>query len=207
MFEILKNANLLIMPDWLSEAIEAHGMKPMDIVSVKGLESILSGDDVRFYRNQVDNIVNNLNGESRNGTNPVTALLDSLTLLHTNSYRSSLGGSVEPPVVKINRLYGKSLVEYDFFENLNMVPYLPRSLQGSMGPNVRVDPYIELASTDLFVLKFTTDLYRNLPLHEGYPSRPNEFTRTSLKLLLANYGFDRVAPTKLFELYTLVPEM
>lgn len=206
MFEILKNVKLLILPAWLCETLEAHGMKPADITTKESLESILSADDVRFYNGQVEAIAYRLKEESKQGTNPVKAVLDSLSLLHTNYNVGSIGGSLETPTVNFNALYGKSFVDYDFFAGLNMLSYLPRSMISVMDNGVRVDPYIELASSDLFVMKFSTGFYKDLPYCNGYPERPKQFVKTTLDLFLGVYGFDRVAPTKLFELYTLIPD-
>ena len=48
MYDLMKG-KLLILPDWLADALQAHGLKPADIETVDGLESILSPADVQFY--------------------------------------------------------------------------------------------------------------------------------------------------------------
>ena len=206
MFEILKNAKLLILPAWVCDALEAHEMKPADIVTKEGLESILSPDDVRFYHKQVDAITCGLKDDmATEGTNPIQALIDSLTPLHTNYASAIVGGSVETPTVNFNALYGKTYTEYDFFNQLNMVGYLPRYQMASLTDKIRVDPYVELASVDLFVMKFDTNLYSDVRYVDGYPERPKQFVKNTLDLLMGNYGFEKVMYTKLFELYTLIP--
>lgn len=204
MYELLK-AKLLILPDWVVVALEAHSLKPSDIETVAGLESILSADDVRFYLKQVNEIVNSIS-EKNGATSPLQALLDSTQVLHTNSFAAVGGGSMLQEFVKINTLYGTEFARYDFFHGLNMLSYLPRNMAAGLPPTVLVDPYVELADTDLFVLKFTTGFYQEtMDLKRTYPERPKQFVQSTTRLLMANYGFDKVAGTKLFDLYSVIP--
>ena len=204
MYELLK-AKLLILPDWVVAALEAHSLKPSDIVTVEGLESILSPDDVRFYLKQVSDVIANAAGKN-GATSPLQALLDSTHVLHTNTFGVAGGGSMLQEFVKINTLYGTEFARYDFFNGLNMLSYLPRNMAASLPDTVLVDPYVEFVNTDLFVLKFTTGFYPDtVDLKQAYPERPATFTKNLVRLFMANYGFDKVAGTKLFDLYTVIP--
>lgn len=204
MYELLK-AKLLILPDWLAATLEAHSLKPTDIETVTGLESILSSDDVRFYLKQVNDICN-VRPSAQETVSPLQALLDSLNVLHTNTIGVMRGGSQLEEFVKINTLYGTEFTRYDFFSGLNMLSYLPRSMAASLPEAVRVDPYVEYVGNDLFVLKFSTGLYPDgVDFNTRYPERPKAFINLAVRQLMANYGFEKVAGTKLFDLYCVTP--
>ena len=81
MYELLK-AKLLILPAWLESALEAHRLRPTDIMTKEGLESILSAPDVEFYQKQVSQL---LGGEHGSLISPIQAAFESFHLLHTNS--------------------------------------------------------------------------------------------------------------------------
>lgn len=206
MFEILKNAKLLILPAWVCDALEAHEMKPADIVTMEGLESILSPTDVRFYQSQINAVIEASASDSISPeANPVGSLFASVSPLHTNYAVPRVGGSMETPTVKINTLYGKTIVAYNFFPKLDMSGYIPRSMISMVDSTVTVHPYLEFASADLFVLKFSTGFYNESFISNGYPEPAKQFVKNTLDLLMGNYGFDQVRRTNLFELYTLLP--
>ena len=208
MYDLMKG-KLLILPEWVVDALQAHNMKPADIITVDGLESILSPSDVQFYLKQVGDIVNACRSAG-NGCQPMKALLDSIQVLHTNNVGLSAGASGLEDSVKINTLYGNEFAHYDFFNKLNMNPCLPRILAASVAGSVLVDPYVEIAANDLFVLRFNIDLYGNAegenPHLVKYPYRARSFTNATLRLFMAQYGFEEVAKTKLFDLYCQLPK-
>lgn len=204
MYELLK-AKLLILPDWLASTLEAYSLKPTDIETVGGLESILSADDVRFYFNQVEKITSLLNSNQEAPT-PLQAILSSLNVLHTNWLPVGGGGSQLQEFVKINTLYGTEFARYDFFNGLDMLSYLPRGMAASLPETVLVDPYVEYAGNDLFVMKFTTGFYGDaVDFAAPYPPRAKALLNSTVRLLMANYGFDNVIKTKLFDLYCVAP--
>lgn len=199
MYELLK-AKLLILPDWLAVALDAHRLRPTDVITREGLESILSAADVQFYQKQCRELLDAVNGG--NGQySPVQAALDSLEVLHTNSVlANSLGNAASGlnEYVKINALYGKNHAGYDFFNGRNMLGYLPRQLGATLESTVIVDPYIERCDNDLFVLKFSLGLYQERAMQT--------FISNTLQLFMGEYGFDEVAKTKLFDFYTLMSD-
>lgn len=204
MYDLMK-AKLLILPEWLHDALQAHEMHPSDIETVDGLKSILSPADVEFYLKQVSALTNALTPGS-----VMTTVLESLQVLHTNNRSSAPQASGLQEYVKINTLYGKEFAHYDFFNKLNMISYLPRMLSAAMDSKVNVDPYIEVAGTDLFVLRFTTGFYPNDitedPAIVRLPAKARMFVNNTLNLLMGTYGFDEVCKTKLFDLYCLMPK-
>ena len=206
MYDLMKG-KLLILPDWLADALQAHGLKPADIETVDGLESILSADDVQFYLKQVDHIMHGLRAPA---SNPMRALLDSIQVLHTNNAGVGAQASGMDNSVKINTLYGKEFAHYDFFDKLEMNAYLPRMLAASVEGSVTVDPYVEIAANDLFVLRFTVGLYEKVvaedPSLVKLPYRARTFLTNTVGLLMAQYGFNEIAKTKLFDLYCQVPK-
>ena len=206
MYDLMKG-KLLILPDWLADALQAHGLKPADIETVDGLESILSPADVQFYLKQVDHIMRGLQAPA---SNPVRALLDSIQVLHTNNVGVGAQASGMDNSVKINTLYGKEFAHYDFFDKLEMNAYLPRMLAASVEGSVTVDPYVEIAANDLFVLRFTVGLYEKVVVEDPnlvkLPYRARTFLDNTVRLLMAQYGFNEVAKTKLFDLYCQVPK-
>ena len=206
MYDLMKG-KLLILPDWVAEALQAHGLKPADIETVDGLESILSPTDVQFYLKQVNRI---MHGIEYNATNPIRALLDSIQVLHTNNVSVGAQASGMDNSVKINTLYGKEFAHYDFFDKLEMNSYLPRMLAASLEGSVKVDPYVEIAANDLFVLRFTVGLYEKVVVEDPnlvkLPYRARTFLDNTVRLLMAQYGFNEVAKTKLFDLYCQVPK-
>ena len=206
MSELLDNAKLLILPSWLCATLEAHEMKPIDIVTMEGLESILSPADVRFYQRQVDDLISVSGKDSQSPeASPIGSLFASIPPLHTNYVAPRNGASQASPEVKINTLYGKSIVQYNFFPGLAMSGYVPRMLIPALGDQVSADPYLELASTDLFVLKFSLGMYEEDRICDGYPKPARQFVRNSLDLLIGNYGFEQASQTSLFEFYALLP--
>ena len=206
MYDLMKG-KLLILPDWLADALQAHGLKPADIETVDGLESILSPTDVQFYLKQVNRIVH---GIEYNATNPIRVLLDSIQVLHTNNVGVGTTASGMDNSVKINTLYGKEFAHYDFFDKLEMNSYLPRMLAASVEGTVKVDPYVEIASNDLFVLRFTVGLYEDSTVEDPslvkLPYRARTFLDSTVRLLMAQYGFNEIVKTKLFDLYCQVPK-
>ena len=206
MYDLMKG-KLLILPDWLADALQAHGLKPADIETVDGLESILSPTDVQFYLKQVDHIMHGLQAHA---SNPVRALLDSIQVLHTNNVGVGAQASGMDNSVKINTLYGKEFAHYDFFDKLEMNAYLPRMLAASVEGSVIVDPYVEIAANDLFVLRFTVGLYEKVVVEDPslvkLPYRARTFLANTVRLLMAQYGFNEIAKTKLFDLYCQVPK-
>ena len=205
MYDLLQ-AKLLILPQWVVDTLEAHERKPRDITTRDGLNSILSEDDVRFYLKQCEQVLSSLPSD-----NPVKIVLDSLQLLHINNtgaHARSTASRLEE-YVKINTSYGKDYTHYDFFKGCKMNTFLPRLLAASLPESVKVDPYVEHAGGDLFVLRFTTGLYPeqiiDLRSHGGYPIQAASFVKNTLDSLMGQYGFDAVKGTKLFELYTLIP--
>lgn len=203
----LSNAKLMILPDWLCEALKAHNLQPKDVLTVEGLRSILSADDVNYYLSQVEKLMHI--GIGTRPTYPaIQTVLDSFNVAHTNSgHHKPLRSGLETPV-KINTLYGSDFTHYDFFNSLaGMNEYLPRRFAASLQDNALVDPYVEFASSDLFVLKFTTGLYSGVEdqAQYGIPNKGKLFVRNVLDLMLGNYGFDEAVKTDLFELYTLTP--
>ncbi len=206
MYDLMKG-KLLILPDWVADALQAHGLKPADIETVDGLESILSPTDVQFYLKQVNRI---MHGIEYNATNPIRALLDSIQVLHTNNVSVGTTASGMDNSVKINTLYGKEFAHYDFFDKLEMNAYLPRMLAASLEGSVKVDPYVEIAANDLFVLRFTVGLYEKVVVEDPnlvkLPYRARTFLDNTVRLLMAQYGFNEVAKTKLFDLYCQVPK-
>lgn len=211
MYDLMKG-KLLILPEWVNDALEAHEMKPADIVSIDGLESILSPADVQFYLKQVNLLVDCCRGQVNPGpnmTHPMQALLDSLHVLHTNNVSVSGEASGLEEGVKINTLYGKEFAHYDFFNKLEMNSYLPRMLAASIEGSVNVDPYVEMAGNDLFVLRFTVGFYESSVVEDPHvvklPYRARTFLNNTLRLLMANYGFEEIIKTKLFDLYSQLP--
>ena len=206
MYDLMKG-KLLILPDWLADALQAHGLKPADIETVDGLESILSPTDVLFYLKQVNRI---MHGIEYNAANPIRTLLDSIQVLHTNNVGVGAQASGMDNSVKINTLYGKEFAHYDFFDKLEMNAYLPRMLAASLEGSVKVDPYVEIAANDLFVLRFTVGLYEKVVVEDPnlvkLPYRARTFLDNTVRLLMAQYGFNEVAKTKLFDLYCQVPK-
>lgn len=206
MYDLMKG-KLLILPDWVADALQAHGLKPADIETVDGLESILSPTDVQFYLKQVNRI---MHGIEYNATNPIRALLDSIQVLHTNNAVVGTTASGMDNSVKINTLYGKEFAHYDFFDKLEMNSYLPRMLAASVEGTVKVDPYVEIASNDLFVLRFTVGLYEDSTVEDPslvkLPYRARTFLDSTVRLLMAQYGFNEIVKTKLFDLYCQVPK-
>ena len=206
MYDLMKG-KLLILPDWLADALQAHGLKPADIETVDGLESILSPTDVQFYLKQVNRIVH---GIEYNAANPIRTLLDSIQVLHTNNVDVATAASGMDNSVKINTLYGKEFAHYDFFDKLEMNSYLPRMLAASVEGTVKVDPYVEIASNDLFVLRFTVGLYEDSTVEDPslvkLPYRARTFLDSTVRLLMAQYGFNEIVKTKLFDLYCQVPK-
>ena len=206
MYDLMKG-KLLILPDWVADALQAHGLKPADIETVDGLESILSPTDVQFYLKQVNRI---MHGIEYNATNPIRALLDSIQVLHTNNASVGTTASGMDNSVKINTLYGKEFAHYDFFDKLEMNSYLPRMLAASVEGTVKVDPYVEIASNDLFVLRFTVGLYEDSTVEDPslvkLPYRARTFLDSTVRLLMAQYGFNEIVKTKLFDLYCQVPK-
>ena len=112
--------------------------------------------------------------------------------------------------VKINTLYGREFAHYDFFDKLEMNAYLPRMLAASVEGSVKVDPYVEIAANDLFVLRFTVGLYEKVVVEDPslvkLPYRARTFLTNTVRLLMAQYGFNEIAKTKLFDLYCQVPK-
>ena len=206
MYDLMKG-KLLILPDWVADALQAHGLKPADIETVDGLESILSPTDVQFYLKQVNRI---MHGIEYNAANPIRALLDSIQVLHTNNVGVGATASGMDNSVKINTLYGKEFAHYDFFDKLEMNSYLPRMLAASVEGTVKVDPYVEIASNDLFVLRFTVGLYEDSTVEDPslvkLPYRARTFLDSTVRLLMAQYGFNEIVKTKLFDLYCQVPK-
>ena len=206
MYDLMKG-KLLILPDWVAEALQAHGLKPADIETVDGLESILSPTDVQFYLKQVNRVVHGIEYTS---SNPVRTLLDSIQVLHTNNVGVGAQASGTDNSVKINTLYGKEFAHYDFFDKLEMNSYLPRMLAASVEGTVKVDPYVEIASNDLFVLRFTVGLYEDSTVEDPslvkLPYRARTFLDSTVRLLMAQYGFNEIVKTKLFDLYCQVPK-
>ena len=206
MYDLMKG-KLLILPDWVADALQAHGLKPADIETVDGLESILSPTDVQFYLKQVNRIVH---GIEYNAANPIRVLLDSIQVLHTNNVSVGTTASGMDNSVKINTLYGKEFAHYDFFDKLEMNSYLPRMLAASVEGTVKVDPYVEIASNDLFVLRFTVGLYEDSTVEDPslvkLPYRARTFLDSTVRLLMAQYGFNEIVKTKLFDLYCQVPK-
>ena len=206
MYDLMKG-KLLILLDWVDEALQAHGLKPADIETVDGLESILSPTDVQFYLKQVNRIVH---GIEYNAANPIRTLLDSIQVLHTNNVGVGAQASGMDNSVKINTLYGKEFAHYDFFDKLEMNSYLPRMLAASVEGTVKVDPYVEIASNELFVLRFTVGLYENSTVEDPslvkLPYRARTFLDSTVRLLMAQYGFNEIVKTKLFDLYCQVPK-
>lgn len=206
MYDLMKG-KLLILPDWVADALQAHGLKPADIETVDGLESILSPSDVQFYLKQVNRI---MHGVDYSPSSPVKALLDSIQVLHTNNVGVGAQASGMDNSVKINTLYGKEFAHYDFFDKLEMNSYLPRMLAASVEGTVKVDPYVEVASNDLFVLRFTVGLYESATVEDPslvkLPYRARTFLDGTVRLLMAQYGFNEVVKTKLFDLYCQVPK-
>ena len=206
MYDLMKG-KLLILPDWVADALQAHGLKPADIETVDGLESILSPTDVQFYLKQVNRIVH---GIEYNAANPIRVLLDSIQVLHTNNVGVGTTASGMDNSVKINTLYGKEFAHYDFFDKLEMNSYLPRMLAASVEGTVKVDPYVEIASNDLFVLRFTVGLYEDSTVEDPslvkLPYRARTFLDSTVRLLMAQYGFNEIVKTKLFDLYCQVPK-
>lgn len=199
MYELL-DAKLMIMPDWLCGALDAHRMQPSDIITREGLGSILSAADVAFYQKQVQELVEAVTSPVSEFSTPVQTVLESLKLLHTNSHAVHLGNKASGlnEYVKINALYGKNHAGYNFFGGRNMLGYLPRHLGASLDPQVKVDPYLERVSTDLYVLKFSLGLYQH--------SEMQTFITNTLNLLMGEYGFDKVARTKLFDFYSVMSD-
>ena len=195
----LLNAKLLILPDWLSVALEAYNKTPRDIITREGLESILSATDVEFYLKQCSTLSSIVSSES--GSTPVQVVLDSLKLLHTNSFKRNLGNNASGlnEYVKLNTLYGKNHAGYDFFNGSNMLGYLPRSMGASLESCVIVDPYVEAADVDLYALKFTTGFYQQ--------DAVQQFIKNTLTLLMGTYGFDEVSQTMLFDYYAIMPNV
>lgn len=206
MYDLMKG-KLLILPDWVADALQAHGLKPADIETVDGLESILSPTDVQFYLKQVNRI---MHGIEYNAANPIRTLLDSIQVLHTNNDGVGTTASGMDNSVKINTLYGKEFAHYDFFDKLEMNSYLPRMLAASVEGTVKVDPYVEIASNDLFVLRFTVGLYEDSTVEDPslvkLPYRARTFLDSTVRLLMAQYGFNEIVKTKLFDLYCQVPK-
>lgn len=206
MYDLMKG-KLLILPDWVADALQAHGLKPADIETVDGLESILSPTDVQFYLKQVNRI---MHGIEYNAANPIRTLLDSIQVLHTNNVGVVPTASGMDNSVKINTLYGKEFAHYDFFDKLEMNSYLPRMLAASVEGTVKVDPYVEIASNDLFVLRFTVGLYEDSTVEDPslvkLPYRARTFLDSTVRLLMAQYGFNEIVKTKLFDLYCQVPK-
>ena len=206
MYDLMKG-KLLILPDWVADALQAHGLKPADIETVDGLESILSPTDVQFYLKQVNRIVH---GIEYNAANPIRTLLASIQVLHTNNVSVGTTASGMDNSVKINTLYGKEFAHYDFFDKLEMNSYLPRMLAASVEGTVKVDPYVEIASNDLFVLRFTVGLYEDSTVEDPslvkLPYRARTFLDSTVRLLMAQYGFNEIVKTKLFDLYCQVPK-
>ena len=206
MYDLMKG-KLLILPDWVADALQAHGLKPADIETVDGLESILSPTDVQFYLKQVNRVVHGIEYTS---SNPVRTLLDSIQVLHTNNVGVGAQASGMDNSVKINTLYGKEFAHYDFFDKLEMNSYLPRMLAASVEGTVKVDPYVEIASNDLFVLRFTVGLYEGSTVEDPslvkLPYRARTFLDSTVRLLMAQYGFNEIVKTKLFDLYCQVPK-
>lgn len=206
MYDLMKG-KLLILPDWVADALQAHGLKPVDIETVDGLESILSPTDVQFYLKQVNRVVHGIEYTS---SNPVRTLLDSIQVLHTNNVGVGAQASGTDNSVKINTLYGKEFAHYDFFDKLEMNSYLPRMLAASVEGTVKVDPYVEIASNDLFVLRFTVGLYEDSTVEDPslvkLPYRARTFLDSTVRLLMAQYGFNEIVKTKLFDLYCQVPK-
>lgn len=197
MYELLR-AKLLILPAWLESALEAHRLRPTDIITKEGLESILSAPDVDFYLQQVQTICV---GCTAGGDTPISVALDSFHTLHTNPFNpADLGNQASGlnEYVKINALYGKNHAGYDFFNGKNMLGYLPRQLGASLEPTVMVDPYIERCDNDLFVLKFSLGFYQERPMQT--------FIGNTLSMVMGEYGFDEVVKTKLFDFYTLMSD-
>lgn len=208
MYDLIKG-NLLILPAWVDDALQAHELKPVDIKTVDGLESILSPSDVQFYLKQVNDLVN----ACRHGstmTHPMKALFDSIQVLHTNNVGLAAGASGMEDSVKLNTLYGKEFAHYDFFNKLEMNSYLPRVLAASLEGSVIVDPYVEIAANDLFVLRFTVGLYNETEVEDPHlvklPYRARSFINNAVQLFNAQYGFEEVAKSKLFDLYCHVPK-
>lgn len=200
MYDLLK-AKLLIMPDWLQCALDAHNLTYSNIIDMGGLESILSQKDVLFYQKQVEDVIAVVSKSSPPFISPVQALFESTQVLHTNSLASiSLGNQASGlnEYVKINALYGITHTGYNFFGGRNMLSYLPRQLGASLEPTVAVDPYVERAGADLYVLKFTLGFYQECPVQT--------FISNTLNLLMGDYGFNEVAKTKLFDYYTLMSD-
>lgn len=211
MYDLMKG-KLLILPDWVFDALQAHEMKPSDIMTVDGLESILSPADVQFYLKQVNQLVNGCksNSQGLQVTHPLQALLESIQVLHTNNVSLAPQASGLADGVKLNTLYGKEFAHYDFFNKLEMNSYLPRMLAASVEGSVNVDPYVEIAANDLFVLRFTVGFYNESVMEDPHlvklPSRARTFLNNTIRLLMANYGFEEVIKTKLFDLYTQLPK-
>ena len=151
-----------------------------------------------------------MHGIEYNAANPIRTLLDSIQVLHTNNVGVGTTASGMDNSVKINTLYGKEFAHYDFFDKLEMNSYLPRMLAASVEGTVKVDPYVEIASNDLFVLRFTVGLYEDSTVEDPslvkLPYRARTFLDSTVRLLMAQYGFNEVVKTKLFDLYCQVPK-
>lgn len=200
MYELLKNAKLLIVPDWIDEALKAYGKTYLDIQDQKGLESILSEVDVNFYKMQLNQLSEAINGNNLFVT-PVEAVLESLPILHMN-FDDKLSGKPQASglssYVKINALYGKHLQDFDFFNGADMLEFLPRRTVATMNTQCFVDPYVEYVGGHLFVLKFSTGFYDEQPMQT--------FIENSFKCFMGVYGFDEVCKTVLFDYLALMPE-
>ena len=83
-------------------------------------------------------------------------------------------------------------------------------LAASVEGTVKVDPYVEIASNDLFVLRFTVGLYEDSTVEDPslvkLPYRARTFLDSTVRLLMAQYGFNEIVKTKLFDLYCQVPK-